>query len=174
MIPSAPTTKPSQMTNQLQQLEDLTCRAVSEIFQSMVTMDVISEPPSMDNSSAGEIVASVGFVGDVINGVVYLYTDVLFARRATGQMLGLTLEEVDNDEMVNDAIGELSNMIAGYVKARLSDSGGRSCLLTIPTIVRGRRLSVEGSASVLRKVMGFRHGDSHFLVELLLKETAGK
>ena len=60
-------------------------------------------------------------------------------------MLGISESEVDAGEMVTDAIGELSNMVAGYVKSRLCDSG-LPCTLTIPSVVRGQELSVEGSA----------------------------
>lgn len=158
------------MTNQLKQLEEITCQAVSEVFQSMVSIDVAVETPTpaVDGVGSG-IVSSVGFVGEVTNGVVYLYAGANFAKEVTGRMLGIPQDEIDNDEMVNDAIGELSNMVAGCVKTRLSRDG-RPCVLTIPTIVRGQRLSVEGAASVARRLIGFRCGDWHFLVELLLKD----
>lgn len=158
------------MADALHQLEELTRRAVCEVFQSMVSMDVTAETPASITDVVGEIVGSVGFVGDVTNGVIHLYTGVGFARKVTSQMLGIPLAEVESDEMINDAVGELSNMVAGYVKARLGD-GRRACLLTIPSIVRGKRLSVEGSASVTRSILGFRNGDAHFLVELLLKDS---
>lgn len=159
------------MTNQLQQLEEITHQAVSEVFQSMVSMDVAVETPTpIVEDVVGEIVGSVGFIGEVTNGVVYLYTGVSFAKEVTGRMLGMSVEEIDNDEMVNDAIGELCNMVAGCFKRRLNDDGRPA--LTIPTIVRGQRLRVEGAASVARKIWGFRYRDWHFLVELLLKEPS--
>jgi len=154
----------------MQHLEEFTRQAVREVFQSMVSMDVIAEPPSPITDAEGQIVGSVGFVGD-INGVIYLYAGNSFARLATGKMLGISEAEVDNQEMVNDALGELTNMVAGCVKTRLVRDG-RPCALTIPTIVRGQGLSVESPADVARKIIGFREGDHHFLAELLLKDPS--
>jgi chemotaxis protein CheX len=88
-------------------------------------------------------------------------------------MLGISEQEVDPGEMVTDAIGELSNMVAGYVKSRLCN-GGSPCTLTIPSVVRGQELSVEGSARVIRRVIGFRNCKHHLLAEVLLKDSSEK
>lgn len=157
------------MTKSLQHLEELTHQAVREVFQSMASMDVTVEPPSEISNVDGQIVASVGFVGEV-NGVLYLYAGNDFVRLATSKMLGISPVEVDN-EMITDALGELTNMVAGYVKTRLSGNG-RPCALTIPSIVRGQKLSVQGAADVTRKIMGFRNLNHHFLAELLLKDPS--
>ena len=143
-----------------------------EVFESMVSMNVTPEDPVPTEDAVGEMVASVGFVGETTNGVLYLYAGVSFIRSVTSQMLGIPEHEVDSDEMVNDAFGELTNMVAGFVKTRLANSNGGPCALTIPSIVRGKRLTVEGSADVTRKIMGFRNGTHHFMTELLLKDPA--
>ena len=83
-------------------------------------------------------------------------------------MLGITEAEVDSGEMVTDAIGELSNMVVGYVKSRLCNSG-LPCVLTIPSVVRGQQLSIEGSAQCTRKMIGFRNCTHHLLAEVMLK-----
>jgi chemotaxis protein CheX len=159
------------MTKPIQELEELTRQAVHEVFQSMVSIEVTPEAPGLIADTEGEIVSSVGFVGEVTNGVIYLSAGVSFVRMATSKMLGIAEHEVDSNEMVNDAFGELTNMVAGYVKTRLSNNG-RPCALTIPSIVRGQRLTVEGSAEVTRKIIGFRNGTHHFMAELLLKAPA--
>jgi chemotaxis protein CheX len=153
------------MKKSIQQLEELTCQGVCEVFQSMASIKVTSEPASTIEDSKGQIIGSVGFVGDV-SGVIHIYTGVSFVRLATSKMLGINESEVD-DEMINDALGELTNMIAGYVKTRLSGNG--PCALTIPSIVRGQRLSVEGATDVTRKIIGFSNCNHRFLAELLLK-----
>ena len=63
-------------------------------------------------------------------------------------------------------MGELSNMVVGYVKSRLCDSG-LPCTLTIPSVVRGQQLSVEGSAQVTRRAIGFRNCKYHLLAEVI-------
>src|SRR5208283_5517278 len=145
--------------------------AVQRVFQGMLSMPVNPEPPSpLAADAAGQILGSVAFIGEA-TGIIYLYAGVGFARVITSRLLGISEPEVDSGEMVTDAIGELSNMVAGYLKARLC-SGGSPCTLTIPSVVRGQQLSVEGSAQVIRRIIGFRNCKHHLLAEVLLKDSA--
>lgn len=158
------------MTKQIDQIEQLMREAVPQVFQSMLSTDVTAEPPfPFEPNSGGQIIGSVGFIGEA-TGIIYLYAGVSFAKVLTGRMLGIPELEVDEGDMVNDAVGELSNMVVGYVKSRLCDFGW-PCTLTIPSVVRGQHLTVEGSAQVARRVIGFRDGENHVVAEVLLKES---
>jgi chemotaxis protein CheX len=157
----------------VKQVEELTQQSVRDVFQSMVSMNLSEEAPEpFAGDSEGQIVGCVGFAGD-ISGVICIYAGLSFAKKVTGTMLGIADHEVDSEEMVNDAIGELSNMVAGSVKSRLCDKGW-PCTLTIPSIVRGQKLSVERSADIIRKVIGFKNAtnaEQHIVAELLLKQN---
>ncbi len=158
------------LTEQAQQIEELTTLAVQEVFLSMVSLQVAIEPPvHLPATSEGQIIGSVGFIGEA-TGVIYLYAQVGFAKIITARMLGITEQDVDSDEMVNDAMGELSNMVVGYVKSRLCDRG-LPCTITIPSIVRGQQLSIERPNEVIRRALGFRAGEHHLLAEVLLKNS---
>jgi chemotaxis protein CheX len=160
------------MTEPFEQVETLTCESVREVFQSMLSMELSPAPPvPMEPDPDGQIVGSVGFIGN-ISGVIHLTGGARFARVITSRMLGIREDEVEGTEMVNDAMGELSNMVVGYVKSRLCDRGW-TCTLTIPSIVRGQQLSIEGPTQTLRKVLAFRSGEFQLLAELLLKEPTG-
>lgn len=158
------------MIKQIEQIELLTRKAVPEVFRSMVSMELSAEevPASLQLDPEGQIIGSVGFAGDA-TGIIYLYAGLGFAKVITSRMLGIELSEVDPGDMVNDAIGELSNMVVGYVKSRLCDSG-LPCTLTIPSVVRGQQLSVEGSCRIARIVIGFRNGEHQLVAEVLAKE----
>ena len=135
----------------------------------MLSMEVNPEPSSpLTPDPDGQIIGSVGFIGEA-TGIIYLYAGMGFARVITSRLLGFPESEVDPGEMVTDAIGELSNMVVGYVKSRLCDRG-LSCTLTIPSVVRGQQLSVQGSAEVTRRVIGFRNCKHHLVAEVLLKD----
>ena len=56
------------------------------------------------------------------------------ARIMASKMLGMPVEEVDNDSW--DALGEIANMIAGNFKGKLSGVGNH-CMLSVPTIITG-------------------------------------
>jgi chemotaxis protein CheX len=158
------------MINPTEQIETWTRQAVPEVFLGMLSMELSPEPPApLPLEAAGQIIGSVGFTGEA-TGIIYLYAGVNFAKVITSHMLGIEEAEVDSGDMVNDAIGELSNQVAGYVKSRLCDTG-LHCTLTIPSVVRGQQLSVEGSSQVARRVMGFRNGDHQMVAEVLVKES---
>ena len=161
------------MTTQTEQIEAWTRQAVPEVFLGMLSMDLTTEPPApFPLDPAGQIIGSVGFTGEA-TGIIYLYAGVSFAKVITSRMLGIEEAEVDPGDMVNDAIGELSNMVVGFVKSRLCDAGA-PCTLTIPSVVRGQQLSVEGSSQIARRVIGFRNGDHQLVAEVLVKESQPK
>ena len=161
------------MSEQIDQIDEFTRYAVKEVFKSMVSMEVRAEPPSpLTADPEGEIMGSVGFIGEA-NGVIYVRAGIGFARTITSRILGISESEVGSGEMLTDAIGELSNMVVGYVKSRLCD-GGFSCVLTVPSVVQGHELKVQVPSQVTRRTIGFHHGRNHLLAELLLKDPNAK
>ena len=122
-------------------------------------------------SSEAHIAASVGFIGRM-TGVVYIYANARFAARMTSLILRRPDNELEPDEMVNDAMGEIANMIVGNFKSALFERGC-ACVLTIPSIVRGSNFSIQAVSSTTRRVLCFRCEDRHNLVvEILLKLSA--
>ncbi len=154
----------------IDQLEVLVMQAVARAFETMLNLEISPEPPS-EPVWDGEphVAGSVGFIGR-LSGVVYVYASASFARRITGILLGLSDAEIENEEMVNDAIGELTNMVVGQIKSQLSDRG-MPCVLTIPSIVRGSHFVVESISTTTRRLSTFRCGDQRLLVETLIKPS---
>ena len=154
----------------MEAIEQLARTAVVDVFRSMVSTELSAAPPlPLAPDPDGQIAGSVGFIGQA-SGLIYLYVGVGFAKAITGRMLGIPEPDITEDEMVNDAIGELSNMVGGYVKSHLCDDGW-TCTLTIPSVVRGRELSIERVPRLTRKIIGFKENDRRLLVELLMKDS---
>jgi len=117
----------------IDELEELLKAAADEVFRTGLSFDTRSIPFDSDAmSSEAHIAGSVGFIG-AMTGVVYVYSTAAFARTMTGKMLGMSDTEVEGDEMVNDALGELANMIVGGLKTNLVECG-HPCVLTIRSI----------------------------------------
>lgn len=116
-----------------------------------------------------QVVGTVGFLGEA-NGLIYLYFDGGFARHCTGHLLGMSDAEVDEagDEVVNDAIGEITNMTVGSFKNGLSDQGF-PCKLTIPSILRGRNFCVEPISDSQRFIYVFETEGQRLIADILLK-----
>jgi len=158
------TINPCEIDETCEMLKNCFCEVFSTVFE------ISAQPSSTSDIQAGNqklVVGSVGFTGDV-NGQVYIYIEEPFARALTCRMLGMSESEIEGDELVNDVIGELSNMIVGGAKSRLCDSGA-ICHLTIPSILRGRSLTVEPSGSSESRFLSMDCENETILLELLMK-----
>jgi len=115
------------------------------------------------------VVGTVGFIGEA-NGLIYLYFDQAFARVCTCQLLGMTEADLDEagDEVINDAIGEMTNMTVGSFKNGLCDAG-YPCKLTIPSILRGSNFSIEPISSAQRHIFRFESGGHRLVTDILMK-----
>lgn len=151
-------------------------RAVSNVFKTM-----LGRPASLHRSggSAGteplprvvtpQVVGTVGFVGEA-SGLIYLYLDENFAKQCTGHVLGMSEYEMRSagEDVVNDAIGEMTNMVAGSFKSALCDAG-YPCKLAIPSILRGHNFCIERLSSALRHVYHFECGEHSVIADLIVK-----
>ncbi len=149
-------------------VEGLVNTAVTTVFETMLNMSM--KDVAVESCSFGtqpQIASAVGFTG-LMSGVIYLYTTIKFANRITGGLLGLSGIEAQREDYVNDAMGEMANMVVGHVKSRLTDHGV-PCVMTIPSIVRGSGLGIEAVSRTQVKRMSFECGGDFLLVEVLIE-----
>jgi chemotaxis protein CheX len=151
-------------------LEGLVTTAVTELFSTMLGMNMVPVPLETDlGNGETHIAGAVGFVGR-LSGMVYVYTTLSFGRRITATLLGLQEEDIEGDEMINDAMGEMANMLVGHMKSRISDRG-MPCVLTIPSVVRGSHFSVEAITSTEGHIYSFASGENRIFVQFLMKSS---
>lgn len=165
----------TQITEAL--IRDYIKRAVTDVFKTMIgrepkfsTTAPNQGGKSHPSSNRPQVVGTVGFIGEA-NGLVYLHLDLEFARSCTRQLLGMTEAELDEagDEVINDAIGELTNMTVGGFKNGLCDAG-HPCKLTIPSILRGTNFSIEPISSAIRHVYYFDCEEHQVIADILMKQ----
>jgi chemotaxis protein CheX len=151
----------------IEDLDQLVTSAITRVFGTMLKIPVQREPAgSPITNGEPHVAGAVGFIG-TMSGMIYVYSTVSFARKMTRKMVGL--KETDaSDEMVNDAVGEIANMIVGNIKSCLMDRG-MPCVLTIPSVLRGEHFRIEPTSSVQRRVCSFQIEGSQVVVEALLK-----
>jgi len=154
-------------------LNGLVTSTVIDIFKSLLSMKVTPAGPAPAvRNGEPHVAASVGFVGR-LTGILYIHTSASFARRITATLLRLQDNEIDGDEMVNDAIGEMANMVVGRIKSCLSDRG-LPCTLTVPSVVRGKDFSVESISSVRGQILAFETDQTPFFIEVQIKSSDQK
>lgn len=160
--------------------------ALNNVFSTMMSKEVQLENTEIfTGKTAGEraptdfgldktvVTGSVGFTGSV-NGIIYISMDEDLAVHLSGAFLGMDREEIleEGDDMVNDALGELTNMSVGDFKNKLCDKGF-NCMLTLPSILRGQKLSVVTHAEdgVFRYIFHFKSDGQPLVVDLIFKPT---
>lgn len=126
------------------------------------------EPAPVPAEPTGQVVGSVGFVGQ-LNGVVHLHAGLGFARLITSRMLRPVAPENPDDDMINDAIGELSNVVVGKVKSHLCDAG-YACTLTVPSIMRGVQLCAGETRGSIFRTLAFHYEEHRLSLEIVLVE----
>ena len=165
------------------ELESLAIEAVSSVFSMMLDTEAslvsTTEVNKEDYSNGFKlpidtdqtlIAGTVGFIGR-LTGVIYIFMDLQMALKFTSRLLDLSQDEIEAEghETVNDAIGELTNMVVGSFKNDLS-SKGLECRMTIPSILRGSNYTIEPTEDALRRIFKFDCEGSSFVIDILIKE----
>ncbi|WP_291316101.1 chemotaxis protein CheX [Desulfuromonas sp.] len=141
--------------------------ATEEIFSTMVDMEIESMPALDEHVTTfrESVSGMVGLAGSC-RGLLAINVPNPVAKAVTGNFLGLEVEEIDED--VKDAIGELANMVAGGIKAALSD-GGKDIKMSIPSTVSGEEYSMEYSNDGEGVTVPFNCSAGRFLISLQLQ-----
>lgn len=142
--------------------------ATKEVFGTMVMMELedcypLREPVTKFHCS---VTGMVGLAG-TYTGILSIHCPQGFALRITSNMLGMDVNEVGED--VNDALGEIANMLGGYVKQILS-KGGLDINLSIPTVISGEEYTVNAMSDSDCVVIPFTNQGERFLVGLKLRK----
>jgi CheY-specific phosphatase CheX len=102
---------------------DLLQQAVVDTFNTMVSLEMKSEDPAtMPIPPGGLLVGSVRFTGRATGDVLLAFPHQ-FSRYLTMVLLGGDINDKYQPETINDAIGELVNIVTGNLQSRLTDAG---------------------------------------------------
>jgi chemotaxis protein CheX len=151
-----------------EQLAQYIISSTRDLFSTMVMMDPSDDLPLSEpiNRFKCSITGMVGFAG-TYSGVISIHCPVNLALKITSSMLGMECDEVNDD--LNDAIGEIANMLGGSVKLVLS-KGGLDVKLSIPTVISGEDYTVNSLSDIDCVVIPFNLDGEKFLVGLTLKK----
>lgn len=142
--------------------------ATTEIFSTMLMMEVSPEPPMevKERVHKNSVSGMIGMAG-LYKGMLAIHAPEAVAKTITTNFLGIEVEEIDDD--VKDAIGELANMLGGSLKAALSENG-KDIKLSIPSAICGEEYSLECNADSQGAVVPFRIPEGTFTVELQVQK----
>ena len=136
--------------------------SVEEVFRMMLAVrcEPISGPLPTENET---VTAVVGF-GGVLSGACVLRSGSSAARRIAERMTGMKFDTID--DTVEDAMGEICNMLAGAWKGKLPELAA-NCGLSVPAVITGRdyRLHVQSPEFRFQHFYGFE--DARFEVTIV-------
>ena len=140
--------------------------ATTEVFEKMVFTTLgVREPLVNHPQPPANVMGAVRFLG-TINGTVSFYASQAAACRIAGKLLGISPDEASSH--VPDAVGEITNMIAGRFRAKMVQVG-ESLAITTPTVTSGTDFSAQHFGVVVTSLCPLTMGDSQVFVELALQ-----
>jgi chemotaxis protein CheX len=126
--------------------------ATLEVFEMMASTRLthlippasaqLAQPPApTQTQNQSGLTAMVGIAG-VLCGIITIHCSTETAIRLASKMAG---DEAAKDPIiVNDAIGELCNMVAGNFKAKVSSLADH-CMLSVSTVITGENYALQSA-----------------------------
>ncbi len=133
----------------------------------MIMMEVSASgetPP--DKALTDSISGIIGLAG-THKGVLAIHLPHKVAMAITGSFLGMEVDEINTD--VEDAVGELANMLGGNVKSILS-ANGRDISLSMPTTISGKQYDFQPTKDADSLIISCVCEAGGFIIELQLEK----
>jgi chemotaxis protein CheX len=147
--------------------------ATKDVFKTMVFHDVEAASPKAGDGLRPDanVVGTVAFAGRT-SGLVVFYSSLESAKAITASMLGVEPANVNGE--LPDAIGELTNMIAGSFRTRMADVRGETWAISVPTVTVGSDFHTRYVSDVQRVLCPIKMGTAELFVELIVTRSAGQ
>lgn len=145
-------------------------KATQDVMSTMAGMQPVVGKPFVknDDGSMGDVSAYITISGHK-NGKIYIKFSKQCAVTMVKNMLGDDVEDILQD--VQDAVGEITNMISGQARAGLSQMGLKFEGST-PTVVMGKKKADDPLSSSPVVSIPFSTDSGGFSVEFSFDETA--
>ena len=155
------------------QFVDQLVAATRDVFKTMVFHEVEASSPIVGDAlrPGANVVGTVAFAGKT-SGLVVFYSTLDGAHVITAAMLGIDPKSVNGE--LPDAIGELTNMIAGSFRTRMAHLRGETWAISVPTVTIGSDFYTKYVSDVQRVLCPFRMGPAELFVELIVTRSAGQ
>jgi len=154
-------------------IEELTA-ATRDVFKKMVFQDLEASLPIAGDAKRpkANVMGTVAFAGKT-SGLVVFYSSMDAAQIITASMLETDPAHVNGE--LPDAIGELTNMIAGSFRTRVAHAKGEMWAISVPTVTVGSDFYTKYCSDVQRVLCPFRmKNKAELFVELIVTRSAAQ
>ncbi len=135
---------------------------------AFVKLEAGSPYINRNNMTSGTVTGVIGLAGSNVLGSVIISFKAPAILEIVSNMLGEEFQEITPD--VEDAVGEITNMIVGGAKRVLAEKGFKFNL-AIPTIIKGTDVTLNLKTRGPRVVIPFKlESGKEFTVEACIEE----
>ena len=147
----------------MQRLEDTkVSEAVETVWATMLGLDAAPNPGQMTSHLRPTVVTGCIQITGAWQGAIKVECSGGLARRVTAIMFGADVCDITPDQ-INDAVGELTNIIGGNIKALLPEPSQ----LSMPAVTEGTDYLFSVPGSRLMTQMSFTCEGKPFQVTIL-------
>lgn len=138
-------------------------KATKDVLAAMTALEVVAGTPYIkkDRTARGDVSAVIGITGEK-HGTFSISFDRKTAVHIVKQMLGDAVEDIIQD--VQDAVGEITNMISGQARVGLADMGIKLQGST-PSVIMGDNHTIAHMTSALAVAIPFSCEAGTFTLE---------
>ncbi|BDQ32633.1 chemotaxis protein CheX [Pseudodesulfovibrio portus] len=144
-------------------------QAVIHVLQTMAHVQANPEQPYLneERKAIGDVTGIIGITG-YSKGTMSITLEKDVILKIVNNMLFEEYSEIN--EEICDAVGELTNMISGQARAKLSQQG-QSFDASTPTIFSGRGIEIKHVASAPVLSIPFTTDEGRFVVEVAFESS---
>jgi chemotaxis protein CheX len=139
-------------------------RATQHVLKTMAFTDAIAGKPYIkkEEKAGGDVSGIIGITGETDGSLSISFSEPCICF-IVSNMFGETISKLNNE--VEDAVGEITNMISGDARRELAEQG---MVLegAIPTVVSGKDHSIKHMAKGPSIAIPFSTKAGHFVVEV--------
>jgi chemotaxis protein CheX len=139
-----------------------------DVFDTMVGTPLAEGTPLAGDAlrPQSNVVAQIGFGGSR-SGLVVFYATFNGAAHITRALLGMEPSDVPSPPEIADAVGEITNMVAGSFRTRMANEGD-AWAISIPTVTMGSDFYMTPLSDGRRTMLPFHLGEHEIFVELVI------
>ncbi len=151
-------------------------KATCDLFSTMMNMEIVAGDLIEDKTTIKDEVVISGIIGlaGAYKGNIALHFSKNIALKSISAMMGMDCDELT--EEMNDAIGEIANIVAGGTKTELATQDV-SFDLSLPTVISGNNYSIafnDNSNKAKSVLCPFLFEDERFFVEFDIEKDETK
>ena len=138
-------------------------QAVDEVFALMLGTPVtVSDSAVAPTNIPVTLTAVIGLAGAISGGYTVVVKEAT-AKQIASTMLGIEIAELNGD--VYDALGEITNILAGAWKSKIP-SLHAACLLSVPTVVTGTHYNIHRKTTAFRMARSYWFSGSPLTIDI--------